>query len=175
MFFACTQMCRGPLALEASYLWPPQKINIYDIKFYLIFDILNIIKWEKSSYSPTMKPTTLDEVKLLLGSRIKQLRTERGFSQNEFATHAGLTQAYLSRLERGLANPQVNKIYQITEGLGISLSELFIFDNEPDHGKNLTAHDKLKLLSDAVQHLPLGTAESLFDILSAYTKRQGYE
>ena len=118
-----------------------------------------------------MKPTAMDELKLLLGARIKQLRAEQGYSQNEFSNLTGLSQAYLSRVERGLANPQLNKIYQITEGLGVPLTTLFNFDVEIANAKTPTAHDKLILLSEAVQHLPVGTAESLFDVLSAYIKR----
>lgn len=119
-----------------------------------------------------MKATAMEELRLLLGARIKQIRAEQGYTQNEFATVAGLTQAYLSRVERGIANPQVGKVYQIAQALGVPLSKIFDFDIELIERKNPTAHEKLKILSEAVQHLPIDTAESLFDVLSAHIKRQ---
>jgi transcriptional regulator with XRE-family HTH domain len=59
------------------------------------------------------------------GACVRQLRTEQGWSQVEFGERCGFYQTYLSRVERGLANPTLNAMEVIAQALGLSLYELF--------------------------------------------------
>jgi DNA-binding XRE family transcriptional regulator len=60
-----------------------------------------------------------------LGTKIREIRTERGFSQERFAEACGLHRTHISLLERGRINVTVNTARQIAHVLQISLSELF--------------------------------------------------
>lgn len=59
------------------------------------------------------------------GACVRGLRLERGFTQVEFGEKCGFYQTYLSRLERGQANPTLNAIEVIANALGMSVFELF--------------------------------------------------
>jgi transcriptional regulator with XRE-family HTH domain len=60
-----------------------------------------------------------------LRQRIRELRLERGFTQEMLATKAGLGEKYLQNLEAGRrANPGIEVINQIAEALEIHVFEL---------------------------------------------------
>jgi DNA-binding XRE family transcriptional regulator len=60
-----------------------------------------------------------------LGARIRELRTEKEFSQEGFADACGLHRTHVSLLERGRLNVKIGTIRQIAKVLHTSLSELF--------------------------------------------------
>jgi transcriptional regulator with XRE-family HTH domain len=60
-----------------------------------------------------------------LGQRIKQLRTERGWSQEEFAEICGVHRTYMGHIERGEKNLSFGSIARVANALDVSLSELF--------------------------------------------------
>jgi transcriptional regulator with XRE-family HTH domain len=59
------------------------------------------------------------------GRCVRQLRVEAGLSQVEFGERCGFYQTYLSRLERGLANPTLNAMEVIANALGLTIFELW--------------------------------------------------
>ncbi|WP_428510447.1 helix-turn-helix domain-containing protein [Roseateles sp.] len=59
------------------------------------------------------------------GICVRELRTEAGLTQVEFAEKCGFYQTYLSRIETGQANPTLNAIEVIANGLGLSVFDLF--------------------------------------------------
>lgn len=59
-----------------------------------------------------------------LGLKIKVARTLKGLSQEDLMGALGIDKSYLSKLERGLANPSILYLRQIAGYLGIQLSEL---------------------------------------------------
>ena len=61
----------------------------------------------------------------LLGTRIRELRMNIGFSQEKFALVIGMDRTYLASVENGHRNISVRNIKKIADGLGISISELF--------------------------------------------------
>lgn len=61
------------------------------------------------------------------GQRIKQLRRQRGLSQEELAFRSGVHRTYLGGIERGERNPSLRNIAAVARALDISLSELFLF------------------------------------------------
>ncbi|MEX5485298.1 helix-turn-helix domain-containing protein [Proteus mirabilis] len=58
-----------------------------------------------------------DNIKVLFGQRVKQLRLEAGMSQEAFADRCGLDRTYISGIERGVRNPTLEVIGRIAEGL----------------------------------------------------------
>lgn len=66
-----------------------------------------------------------------IGEYIKQYREENQLSQREFAKKCGLSNAYISMLEKGVNNstgepsaPSMKVYYQIAQAMGISLQTL---------------------------------------------------
>ena len=59
------------------------------------------------------------------GRCVRQLRVEAGLSQVEFGEQCGFYQTYLGRIEREQANPTLNAIEVIANGLGLTVFELW--------------------------------------------------
>jgi transcriptional regulator with XRE-family HTH domain len=59
------------------------------------------------------------------GTCVRELRLATGLSQVEFGEKCGFYQTYLSRIENGQANPTLNAIEVIANGLNMSVFELF--------------------------------------------------
>jgi XRE family transcriptional regulator, regulator of sulfur utilization len=67
------------------------------------------------------KRTREDE---LFGAVVRRHRLERGLSQERLAEAAGLSQRYLSVLERGENSPTLNVIVRLAAALDLSPAEL---------------------------------------------------
>ena len=58
------------------------------------------------------------------GKRLRQLRTQRGLSQEELAYRVGMDVSYLSEVENGKKEPCLRKMKELSQGLGVTLSRL---------------------------------------------------
>ena len=56
---------------------------------------------------------------------MRELRVATGMSQVVFGEKCGFYQTYLSRVERGKANPTLNAIEVIANALGMTVYDLF--------------------------------------------------
>jgi len=59
------------------------------------------------------------------GQRIAVLRRAAGLSQEAFADRCGFARSYMSRIERGKANPSLDAIETLAGGLKVSVKALF--------------------------------------------------
>ncbi|MEX5571276.1 helix-turn-helix transcriptional regulator [Pseudomonas syringae] len=59
------------------------------------------------------------------GLRVRELRIASGMSQEAFADHASIARSYMSRIERGGANPSLDAIQALAEALGVDAGALF--------------------------------------------------
>lgn len=60
-----------------------------------------------------------------IGKRIRAIREERGYSQEEFAATAQLGRSYAGRVERGEQNISMQNLIQIALTLKVEVGELF--------------------------------------------------
>ena len=67
----------------------------------------------------------LEDIRHRFGSRIRQLRSDRGWSQEELADRAKLHRTYIGSIERGEQNISLLNIEKLAATLDIPLSELF--------------------------------------------------
>ncbi len=59
-----------------------------------------------------------------LGTRLKQLRAKRKLTQLMLAKKAGLTLAYIGRLETGHYDPQLSTLKKLAKALKVTVAEL---------------------------------------------------
>ena len=60
-----------------------------------------------------------------LGRRIRELRTEQGYSQEAFADKCRVHRTFMGTIERGESNLSFQNILKVATNLGVSLSALF--------------------------------------------------
>ncbi len=60
-----------------------------------------------------------------LGSRLRDLRTERNLSLRAVARHSGLSTNALSLIERNLTSPSVSTLYKIAKALDVPITAFF--------------------------------------------------
>jgi len=60
-----------------------------------------------------------------VGTRLRQLRQERGKSMRALARDSGLSTNALSMIERGLSSPSVSTLYKISGGLHVPITAFF--------------------------------------------------
>ena len=63
-------------------------------------------------------------------NRIEQIRKERGIRQDEFAKLMGVSRQTISSLETGRYNPSIFLAYKIAKFFGLTIEEVFIFEEE---------------------------------------------
>ncbi|HXZ15350.1 MAG TPA: helix-turn-helix transcriptional regulator [Roseiarcus sp.] len=72
------------------------------------------------------------DMRKLVGRNFGRLRREKGFTQERFAEVSGMTQQYISDLERGRRNPTVVTLFHLASALGVSHVALVMPDDEFD-------------------------------------------
>src|SRR5919106_4682132 len=75
-------------------------------------------------YDADMRATVTD-IDQRIGTRIRELRSEKGLTLDGLAGRADVSRAMLSRIERGESSPTAQLMNKICSGLGITLSILF--------------------------------------------------
>jgi transcriptional regulator with XRE-family HTH domain len=65
-----------------------------------------------------------DQPQPALGKAIRQLREERGMTQEALAQEAGVTVGHMSMIERGHSNPTWATVKSIGAALNLTLAEL---------------------------------------------------
>jgi len=65
------------------------------------------------------------KIKTSFGERIRELRRDKGLSQEKLALDCGLDRTYIGSVERGERNISLINIYKIAHALQVSPSELF--------------------------------------------------
>ncbi|MBQ8284637.1 MAG: helix-turn-helix transcriptional regulator [Clostridia bacterium] len=65
-----------------------------------------------------------------LGGKIKQMRNQKGLTQEELADRCELTKGYISQLENNLNSPSIATLADILVALGSNLGEFFREEKE---------------------------------------------
>ena len=60
-----------------------------------------------------------------IGSKLKEIRTLKGLTQEELADRAELSKGFISQLERNLTSPSIATLTDILQCLGTTLGEFF--------------------------------------------------
>ncbi len=95
----------------------------------------------------------MSDIAKVLGQRIRNYRTARGFSQEKLAELSGCHHTYVGQIERGEKNATIESIEKIAVALNVSLSRLF---------------EKLGAEDDGTHNIPL----ECYEFLSSKTKAE---
>ena len=63
-------------------------------------------------------------------NRIEAIRNAKGIRQDELAKLMGVSRQTISSLENGRYNPSIMLAYKISRYFGMTIEEVFIFDEE---------------------------------------------
>src|SRR5579864_7152217 len=103
---------------------PPQAIvSTHLSATHLAVDALRILAepWRVQEGKRKKKDEIVQQA---LGTRIRQLREKKGWSQEDFAARSGLHRTFVGNIERGLKNTTILTLLMISRALGISVAEL---------------------------------------------------
>ena len=75
-----------------------------------------------ASAAPAIAATS----ELQLGPRIRALRQARNVTLRELASRAGVTESFLSQVEREVTSPSIASVQRIARALDLSIAELFV-------------------------------------------------
>lgn len=70
------------------------------------------------------------DMRRLVGQNFSRLRKARGLTQEEVEARSGVSQQYLSSLERGRRNPTVITLYELARVLEVTVADLVQADEE---------------------------------------------
>jgi transcriptional regulator with XRE-family HTH domain len=82
-------------------------------------------------------------VEIELGSRIRALRRARGLTLRALAAKSGLTESFLSQVERDVTSPSISSVQRIARGLDLSVGQLFA--EEPQRGRVVRRADRRRV------------------------------
>ena len=105
--------------------------------------------------------------KSALGSKFRQARLEKGYSQHTLAEKAGIGTVYLGEIERGLKMPSLNSFVKIIEILDISAD--YVLRDNLSSGKEYIYDE----ITQKLQNLTPQQRKTARDILDAYIRNIG--
>lgn len=73
----------------------------------------------------TASDTLKRERRLALGNRLREIREERGYTQERLALNAGIDRSFYVDFENGHHSIQLERLYSIADALNIEMKDLF--------------------------------------------------
>ena len=67
---------------------------------------------------------TIDERMIAFGKRVREVRRNKGISQEKLAELAGIDRSYMGNIERGEKNITLKKVYEICDALEVDVKNL---------------------------------------------------
>jgi transcriptional regulator with XRE-family HTH domain len=64
------------------------------------------------------------DIRKRLGDNVRRLRTDKGWSQEDYADRAGIHRTYVSDIERGARNPTVTVVEKLAKPFGVKAGSL---------------------------------------------------
>ena len=102
----------------------------------------------------------MDDIKIIVGQRIQNLRIKQGLSQEDLALKAGVSTSHIGKLERGERNATIESLAKVIEALSVTFVDIFRFSNNDNYILN-DIIDKLSKRSIKDQEIIL----KLIDVL----------
>ena len=101
-----------------------------------------------------------------LGDYLKEQRIEAELSLRQLADRAGVSNPYLSQIERGLRRPSADVLQQIAKGLRISAEQLYLRAGILDPDESSAGSVELAVLGEG--RLTERQKDSLLDVYASF-------
>lgn len=101
------------------------------------------------------------------GGNLKRFRTEKGFSQEAFATKIGVHVTNLSKYERNKSVPSLEIAEKMASALDMSL-DVLVYGQQDQKARILIADNELLGLFNKTQSLSKEQKKTVVDLLSAF-------
>lgn len=85
----------------------------------------------------------MSDEKELLGARIKELRKNKGLTQQQLAEIIDIDPKHLSKIEVGSSYPSMYNLEKITKALNIKMQDLFKFEHHQGRKELINAINNL--------------------------------
>ncbi len=82
------------------------------------------------------------ELQRTIGIRVRQLRLDRGLTQEQLGERAGLSYKFVGEVERGVANPTVESLSGIARALAVAVPDLFVSLDRAGSGRAVELSEK---------------------------------
>lgn len=69
----------------------------------------------------------MEDILQKFGKRIKELRKDKNWTQDDFSKISGFHKNYIGMIERGERNPSLKNIEAFAQAFGLSISDLMKF------------------------------------------------
>jgi len=110
----------------------------------------------------------MENLYILIGKRIREVRTKLNLTQEELADKAELHPSYIGQVERGSKKVSIETLQKITHALNVPLKSIFDFSNKPC----VTEKDLLVAeLFGILKNKNLKDRKFLIDIIRRISKR----
>jgi len=103
----------------------------------------------------------VEDVKRLVGDRIRKLRKERGLSQEELGYKSDLHYTHIGAIERAEKNWSIDTLVKVAGGLNVTVNDLLFLPSKPEDIRSLkksviteineSSPAALKIFSDMVR------------------------
>jgi transcriptional regulator with XRE-family HTH domain len=91
----------------------------------------------KASVPSRVEPAQPDDTRVEVGERLRAIRRVRRATLRTIAERAGLSESFLSQVERGRANASVASLKRIAGALGVNIADLFEPNGSPSRPRVL--------------------------------------
>ena len=98
-------------------------------------------------------------VQKIIGSKIQEIRKQKGLTQEQLAERVNISPHYLSALERGVYNIKLDLLVEILNILNCSADEVF------QDVVNLSSKVKASQLSEKLKTLPLTEQRKILEVV----------
>lgn len=75
------------------------------------------------------------------GSRIKEIRTQKGLTQKELGRKCEIAESTIRRYELGSLNPKIETLQKIANALGVPVTELLNYNYDTIDGEKVRVYD----------------------------------
>ena len=96
----------------------------------------------------------MSERAVIVGKRVKAMRTQKGISQSELAHRVGISQAHMSNIENGHSHITLENLFALHDILGVSMASFFV-DIDNDEKQDISEEKDFIGLSDMIDALLL--------------------
>jgi transcriptional regulator with XRE-family HTH domain len=106
-----------------------------------------------------------------LGDYLRQQRVSAHLSLRQLAEQAGVSNPYLSQIERGLRRPSAQVLQQLAKALRISAEQLYVRAGIVSPGEGAAGSVELAILADTA--LTERQKQSLLDVYASFLALNG--